>query len=97
VRYATTASDNFDKDVANISEFAAQRGYNLLTIVCEMGVTAFDTKPLLEDLIGHIADGTYLCVITPNLEHLGLPPSLARQTLKRLKDAGARVDVLQSR
>jgi hypothetical protein len=94
VRSAKFKDPKLDELEARIRNYAEERGYNLITVRREEGISGVAAhKPMLEQIIREVAVRKYVGVIVPSEEHLSSKPSIAHHVNSRIEHAGGWVEV----
>jgi DNA invertase Pin-like site-specific DNA recombinase len=97
VRSAKVGDPQLDIWEAEIRGYCAARGYNLVEVVRDDGVSGVAVwKPGLERLIRDIESGGLVGVLIPGYSHLESTQSAQRRIMKRMKEAGAWVQCIST-
>jgi len=95
IRSAKLGDPQLDEWEGQIRHYASERGYNLVEVVRDEGVSAVTVwKPELERLISKFTTAGYAGVITPHRSSLAQSPSAVTRTISRIVAAGAWIEFL---
>ena len=93
IRSAKLNDPQLDEWEAEIRAHAAERGYNLVEVVRDEGVSGVAVwKPGLERVIRDVECGKYTGIILLGLKHLALASAPVTTVVERVKRAGGWMD-----
>jgi len=97
IRSARRGDPQLDEWEAQIRAYCAERGYNLVEVVRDEGVSAVASwRPGLEKIIQGAERRGWVGVIVPARRHFGRNDATIRMSIGRLNGAGTWVRILDS-
>jgi DNA invertase Pin-like site-specific DNA recombinase len=95
IRSAKLGDSQLDVWEAEIRAYCAERGYNLVEVIRDDGVSGVAAwKPGLERLIRDVEDGRLVGVLIPGYAHLESTQNAQKRIIKRMEQAGAWVQCI---